>query len=71
MGRAASEVYFSGLNVFQVDAYRGVGPDDLRSLYGRMIKSLVNPLGIPESSVLRWRETLMIPITSARSSSST
>jgi glucosamine-6-phosphate deaminase len=51
--RMAGEIDFSGLNVFQLDAYRGVGPDDFRSLYGWMMKSLVTPLGIPEGSVLR------------------
>ena len=51
--REGGRVDFSGLTIFQLDAYRGIGPSDFRSLYGWMMKSFVNPLGIPESSVVR------------------
>lgn len=51
--RSRDGIDFSGLAVFQLDAYRGIGPDDFRSLYGWMMKSFVTPLGIPESSVVR------------------
>jgi glucosamine-6-phosphate deaminase len=44
---------FTGLTVFQLDAYRDIGRDDFRSLYGWMMRSFVEPLGIPEQAVVR------------------
>ena len=39
--------------IFQLDAYLGLAPDDDRSLYGWMMRSFVEPLGIPEARVVR------------------
>ena len=43
----------SRLRVFQLDAYLGLKPDDRRSLFGWMNRSFIEPLGIPESNVVR------------------
>jgi glucosamine-6-phosphate deaminase len=43
----------AGLRVFQLDEYLGVGPDDPRSLYGWMRRSLLDPLAISEHDVVR------------------
>lgn len=52
------EVDASGIRVFQLDEYLGVPPDDRRSLYGWMERAFLRPLGIPDSSVVRfaWEE---------------
>jgi glucosamine-6-phosphate deaminase len=41
------------LRVFQLDEYLGLNPDDQRSLYGWLVRSLVEPLGIPAEQVVR------------------
>lgn len=41
------------LRVFQLDAYLGLAPDDRRSLYGWMERSLLEPLGVPPEQVVR------------------
>ena len=43
----------SRLHVFQLDAYLGLAPDDRRSLFGWMHRSLIEPLGISETNVVR------------------
>jgi glucosamine-6-phosphate deaminase len=43
----------SQLRVFQLDAYYGLAPDDRRSLYGWMLNSFIEPLGIAEGNVVR------------------
>lgn len=43
----------SRLRVFQLDEYLGLAPDDRRSLYGWMLRSFVEPLGIPSENVVR------------------
>ncbi len=45
----------SGLRVFQLDEYLGLGPDDHRSLYGWTIRSFVEPLGLPVANLVRLR----------------
>jgi glucosamine-6-phosphate deaminase len=42
-----------GIRVFQLDEYVGIGPQDARSLYGWMVGSFVEPLGIPVENVVR------------------
>jgi glucosamine-6-phosphate deaminase len=41
------------LCVFQLDAYLGLAPDDPRALYGWLLRSFVEPLGIPLANVVR------------------
>lgn len=41
------------LRVFQLDAYLGLAPDDRRSLYGWMLRSFIEPLGVPLAQVVR------------------
>jgi glucosamine-6-phosphate deaminase len=41
------------LRIFQLDAYLGLAPDDRRALYGWMLRSFVQPLGIREAQVVR------------------
>lgn len=43
----------SRLRVFQLDAYVGLAPDDWRSLFGWTRRSFLEPLGIPETNVVR------------------
>lgn len=43
----------SQLRLFQLDEYLGCGPDDSRSLFGWMLHSFVEPLGVPMSQVVR------------------
>lgn len=43
----------SRLRVFQLDEYLGLGPNDRRSLYGWMLRSFVEPLGISIENVVR------------------
>lgn len=47
------EIDASGLRVFQLDDYLGIGPDDPRSLYGWMRRALLDPLNIPPQQVVR------------------
>ena len=43
----------SQLRPFQLDEYLGCAPDDSRSLYGWMLRSFIEPLGIPDTQVVR------------------
>lgn len=43
----------SGITVFQLDEYLGVGPEDRRSLFGWTVRSFVAPLRIPLENVVR------------------
>lgn len=43
----------SGIRVFQLDEYVGVSPEARRSLYGWMDARFLQPLGVPESRVVR------------------
>lgn len=45
----------SRLRVFQLDEYLGLPPGDSRLLAGWMQRSLIEPLGIPEANVTRFR----------------
>jgi glucosamine-6-phosphate deaminase len=53
--RQGGEFDASRLRVFQLDEYAGIGPDDLRSLYGWLVRSFAAPLGIHEVNVVRLR----------------
>ena len=43
----------SGVHVFQLDEYAGVGIEDRRSLLGWLVRSFTAPLGIPEDRIVR------------------
>lgn len=43
----------SQLRVFQLDAYRGLAPQDPRSLFGWMHRAFIEPLEIAEANVVR------------------
>ncbi|MFM9108314.1 MAG: 6-phosphogluconolactonase [Chloroflexota bacterium] len=45
----------SQVRVFQLDEYLGLPPGDSRLLAGWMQRSLIEPLGIPEANVTRFR----------------
>ena len=47
------ELDASRLRVFQLDEYLGIPPGDERSLYGWMLRTFVEPLGVPEANVVR------------------
>lgn len=51
--RRQEELDARKVRVFQLDEYLGLGPDDVRSLYGWTRRSFVEPLGIPEQQVTR------------------
>jgi glucosamine-6-phosphate deaminase len=51
--RARGELETRRLRIFQLDEYLGVPTDDRRSLYGWMLRSFVEPLGIPAANVVR------------------
>lgn len=51
--RQRGELDASRLRVFQLDAYLGLAPDDRRSLYGWMLRSFLEPLGVPPDNVVR------------------
>ncbi len=51
--RQRGEVDPSRLQIFQLDEYAGIGADDPRSLYGWLLRSFVEPLGITEANVVR------------------
>ena len=51
--RQRGEVDAARLRVVQLDEYLGLGPDDRRSLYGWMMRSFVEPLGVPVANVIR------------------
>lgn len=45
----------SHLRIFQLDEYLGIAEDDVRSLYGWMNRSFLEPLGIRSDQVVRLR----------------
>jgi glucosamine-6-phosphate deaminase len=51
--RQRGELDTTGLRVFQLDDYLGLPADDRRSLYRWMKSAFLDPLGIPESRVVR------------------
>ncbi len=51
--RAQGKFEAHGIRVFQLDEYVGIGPQDPRSLFGWMVGSFVEPLGIPVENVVR------------------
>ena len=51
--RERGELDASRLRVFQLDEYLGIGADDPRSLYGWLLRSFVQPLGVPGANVVR------------------
>lgn len=51
--RARGEVDASRVTAFQLDEYVGVRADDDRSLFAWMLRSFVEPLGIPTAQVVR------------------
>ena len=51
--RQRGDLDASRLRVVQLDEYLGLGPDDRRSLYGWMMRSFVEPLGVPPANVIR------------------
>lgn len=59
MYRELAEQYRNGtlqterLRIFQLDAYLGLAPADRRSLYGWMLRSFIEPLGIRERNIVR------------------
>lgn len=59
--QAAGEVDASQMTVIQLDAYLGVTDDDARSLFGWMDRSVLTPLGIPTSNVVRFPEVVDDP----------
>lgn len=52
--RAEGRFDSSAMRIVQLDEYLGIGPDDPRSLYGWMHRSLVAPLGIGADRVIRF-----------------
>src|SRR3989442_1060127 len=50
--REAGTFDAAGVRVFQLDEYSGIGPEDRRSLFGWVLRSFVEPLGIPAGSVV-------------------
>lgn len=56
----------SGLRVFQLDEYLGVGHEDERSLLGWMMRSFVTPLGISPDRVVSFDATGRDPPRSCR-----
>ena len=56
----------SGLRVFQLDEYLGLGPDDHRSLYGWLKRALLEPLGVPEVNVVRLPSDASDPVAACR-----
>jgi glucosamine-6-phosphate deaminase len=54
------------LRVFQLDEYLGLAPDDRRSLYGWLLRSLVAPLGVPAVQVVRLPGDAPDPAAAAR-----
>ena len=49
---ARGDLDTSRLQAFQLDEYLGVPPDDRRSLYGWLLRSFIEPLGIDEGRVV-------------------
>lgn len=54
--RAAGVLDAGGITAFQLDEYVGVTDDDARSLYGWMDRSVLGPLRIPGTRVVRFAE---------------
>ena len=48
----AGELDASGLFVYQLDEYAGVGPEDPRSLAGWLVRSFMTPLRIPPENLV-------------------
>ncbi len=59
--RQRGEIDTSRLRVFQLDAYLGLAPDDPRSLYGWLRRSVLDPWGVPETNVVRLRGDAVDP----------
>ncbi|CAA9538051.1 MAG: Glucosamine-6-phosphate deaminase [uncultured Thermomicrobiales bacterium] len=51
--RRRGEIDASRLRVFQLDEYLGLPVDDPRSLFGWTRRSFVEPLGVPDTNVVR------------------
>jgi glucosamine-6-phosphate deaminase len=51
--RRRGEVDTSQVRAAQLDEYAGLAGDDRRSLYGWMVRSFLDPLGVPESRAIR------------------
>ncbi len=60
------ELDASNLRVFQLDEYLGITPDDPRSLYGWLARSLFGPLGIPDANVIRLPGEAEDPVAACR-----
>jgi glucosamine-6-phosphate deaminase len=60
------EIDPSRLRVFQLDAYLGLGPDDLRSLYAWTKRAFLDPLGVPEANAVRLRGDAPDPAAACR-----
>jgi glucosamine-6-phosphate deaminase len=60
------ELDVSRIRVFQLDDYLGVGPDDPRSLYAWMMRSVIEPLGIREDQVTRLPGDASDPVAACR-----
>jgi glucosamine-6-phosphate deaminase len=54
------------VRVFQLDEYVGLSPDDRRSLFGWMMRALVEPLHIPAAQVVRLPGDARDPAAAAR-----
>ncbi len=52
--RADGRLDSSAMRIVQLDEYLGIGPDDPRSLYGWMHRSLVAPLEIDADRIIRF-----------------
>ncbi|HSH77757.1 MAG TPA: glucosamine-6-phosphate deaminase [Herpetosiphonaceae bacterium] len=59
--RQRGEIDTSRLRIFQLDAYLGLAPDDPRSLYGWLRRSVLDPWGVPETNVVRLRGDAVDP----------
>lgn len=51
--QGAGELYPTGVTIVQLDEYLGVAPEDRRSLFGWMHRTVLGPLGIADDGVLR------------------
>jgi glucosamine-6-phosphate deaminase len=60
------ELDTSRLRIFQLDEYLGITEDDRRSLYGWLVRSFVEPLGIPPGNVVRLRGDTADPTAACR-----
>jgi glucosamine-6-phosphate deaminase len=62
----AGELDTTRLRVFQLDEYLGLSAADRRSLYGWLLRSLVEPLGVPAGQVVRLPGDAPDPAAAAR-----